>query len=191
MSDLETERDRLALLSRKGIGMPIAGLAYWLAVAVLIQLLPQGTALVASFFATGVVFPLGALLTRLAGGDLFAKSTTLTPLGLQLAAVQLFYWPIIVLVFREIPPWTPFAMAVLFGSHFLPYWWLHRSPAYALLAILTAAACSVAVLLAREPLFSAIPLIAASCYAVACVALGREVAGLTRRTENAARSGNV
>ncbi len=188
MSDLETERDRLALLTRKGIGMPIAGLAYWLAVAVLLRLMPQRTALVACFFATGAVFPLGALLTRLAGGDLFAKSTTLTPLGLQLAAVQLFYWPIIVLVFREIPHWTPFAMAVLFGSHFLPYWWMYRSRAYALLAILTTTACSVAVLVAGDALFTTIPLIAASCYAVACVALGREVAGLARRSGNAARS---
>jgi hypothetical protein len=161
--------------------MPIAGLVYWLAVAVILRQLPERTGLVVCFFATGAVFPLGALITRLAGGDLFAKSTTLTPLGLQLAAVQLFYWPIIVLVFRQAPAWTPFAMAVLFGSHFLPYWWLYRSRAYALLAVLTTVASTVAVLIAHGPLFTNIPLIAATCYTVACVALAREVASLTRR----------
>ncbi len=177
---LETERDRLALLTRKGIGMPLAGLTFWLAVAVMLRQMPQSSGLVACFFATGAVFPLGALLTKLAGGDLFAKSATLTPLGLQLAAVQLFYWPIIILIFRQATAWTPFAMAVLFGSHFLPYWWLYRSHGYALLAVLTTVACTIAVLIARGPLFTVIPLIAAGCYAVACIALGREVVRLQR-----------
>jgi hypothetical protein len=177
---LEIERDRLALLTRKGIGMPVAGLIFWLAVAVILRQMPERSALVASFFATGAVLPLGALLTRLAGGDLFAKSATLTPLGLQLAAVQLFYWPVIILIFRQATVWTPFAMAVLFGSHFLPYWWLYRSPGYALLAVLTTIACTIAVLVARGPLFTVIPLIAAGCYGVACIVLGREVTRLHR-----------
>lgn len=175
------ERDRLALLTRKGIGMPLAGLLYWLAVAVLLRQLPERSALIVSFFATGAVFPLGAALTKLAGGDLFAKSATLTPRGLQLAAVQLFYWPIIVVVFREATAWTPFAMAVLFGSHFLPYWWLYRSRAYAVLAVLTTAAVTLAVLIAGGPLFAGIPLIAAACYGLACAALWREVSSLLKR----------
>jgi hypothetical protein len=71
-------------------------------------------------------------------------------------------------------------MAILFGSHFLPYWWLYNSRAYAMLAIFTAVACSAAVLIAGGPLFRAVPLIAAGCYAVACTALGREVAALPK-----------
>jgi len=31
--ELEAERDRLSRLTRKGIGMPLAGVLYWLAVA--------------------------------------------------------------------------------------------------------------------------------------------------------------
>jgi hypothetical protein len=114
------------------------------------------------------------------GGDLFVKSPTFTSLGLQLAAIQLFYWPIIILVFREIPEWTPFVMAVLFSSHFLPYWWLYRSRGYAALAALTTVACVAAVLVAGSPLFSVVPLIAAGCYAVGVATLGVEVAALRR-----------
>src|SRR6188474_1865168 len=69
----------------------------------------------------GLVFPVGVALTRAAGGDLFTKSAGLTPLGLMLAALQIFFWPIIVLVYALSPEWTPWAMAILFGSHFLPY----------------------------------------------------------------------
>lgn len=181
MIDIDHERDRLAFLTRKGVGMPVAGLLYWLSVAVLVRTLPERSALVIAFAATGAVFPIGALLTRLVGGDLFVKSPTFTSLGLQLAAIQLFYWPIIILVFREIPEWTPFAMAVLFSSHFLPYWWLYRSKAYAALAVLTTTACVAAVLFVGSPLFTVIPLVAAACYAVGVVALGVEVAALRRR----------
>jgi hypothetical protein len=37
-------------------------------------------------------------------------------LGLQLAALRLFYWPVIVLVYATARDWTPFAMALPFGS---------------------------------------------------------------------------
>jgi len=178
LAEFEADRDRLALLTRKGIGMPMAGMLYWLAVAFLLRALPQKTALVFSFALTGVVFPMGALLTRLMGGDLFAKSATLTPLGLMLAAVQLFYWPVIVLVFRRAPEWTPFALAVLFGSHFLPYAWLYRSAGYGFLAVATTLVVSAGVIVTRSPLYATAPLLAAACYAVAVAMLWREVSAL-------------
>jgi hypothetical protein len=179
--EFEAERDRLALLTRKGIGMPAAGMLYWLAVALLLRQFPQRTALVFSFALTGVVFPVGALLTRLVGGDLFAKSATLTPLGLMLAAVQLFYWPVVILVFRVAPEWTPFTLAVLFGSHFLPYAWMYRSAAYGFLAVATTFVVSAGVIVTRSPLYATAPLLAAACYAVAVVMLWREVALLASR----------
>lgn len=178
LGDSGDERDHLARLTRKGIGMPIAGMCYWLAVAALVRALPQPRALVLSFVITGAVFPLGALLTRLMGGDLFAKSPTLTPLGLQLAAVQLFYWPVIVVVFRNAPEWTPFTMAVLFGSHFLPYAWLYRSRGYGFLAVAVAVVLSAAAIAAGQPLYTTAPLVAAACYAVAIALLWQEVRGL-------------
>jgi hypothetical protein len=97
-----------------------------------------------------------------------------------LAAVQLFYWPVIVVVFLQARAWTPFAMALLFGSHFLPYAWLYRSRGYALLAIATALALTAAAIATRSALYSAAPLIAAAGYSVAVVMIGREVAVLTR-----------
>jgi len=164
---LVAERDRLGRLTRRGIGMPIAGMLYWLAVALLVRRLPQSTSLVWAFILTGPVFPVGAALTRLLGGNLFAKSPALTPLGLQLAALQLFFWPVVIVVFRQAPDWTPFTLAVLFGSHFLPYWWLYGSRAYALLSILVATVLSAAVLITRSPLYLMVPPITAGCYAVA------------------------
>lgn len=164
---LNAERRRISTMSQRGIGMPAAGLLFWLAVAWLTRRFPAPRAVLYSFFLTGLVFPVGVVLTRVAGGDLFTKSAGLTPLGILLAALQAFFWPIIVLVYVISPEWTPWAMAILFGSHFLPYAWLHRSRAYAFLSASVAISLTGLALATRAPMPAAVPLITAACYAVA------------------------
>jgi len=184
----DAERDRLALLTCKGIGMPAAGLLLWLAAAVVVRIWPERAALLITFVLTGLVFPIGVILTRLAGGDLFAKSAALTPLGMLLAAMQLFYWPVLIVVFLVAPAWTLFAMAVLFGSHFLPYAWYYRSAGYGFLAVATAILLSATALLARDGLYQLTPIVTASCYAVALLMLWREVSALRNRDMFPSRS---
>lgn len=181
VTELEAERLRLIRLTRMGIGMPIAGMLFWLVFAALVSRFKIDGAVVLGFFATGLVFPVGAGITRLLGGDLFARSRTFTSLGLILAAVQLFYWPVILVVYRIAPVWVPYAIAVLFGSHFLPYLWLYRSRGYALLAILTTLATTATVLVARGPAPLAVTLVAAGCYFVSLFVIRAEVAAAVRR----------
>ncbi len=173
--EFEAERERVAHVTRLGIGMPMAGCLYWIAVGFLLGAFKPGAALVYSFALTGVVFPVGFLLTKLVGGDLFAKSASLTSLGIILAAIQLFYWPVLMVVFSQAHEWTPFVLAVLFGSHFLPYLWLYASRGYAVLAISTCVVPTIAVIVRRDPLYHHVPWIAAACYAVAVFILWGEV----------------
>jgi hypothetical protein len=187
LPDFEHERRRMSRATMKGVGMPIAGLLYWLVVAYLVRALPMRSALVWSFVLTGPVFPIGYLLTRLLGGDLFAKSRTLTPIGIQLAALQLFYWPIIVVVFREATAWTPFVLAVLFGSHFLPYGWIYESRAYPFLTVSLAVVMCVGAIISGGPMYLAVPLLAAGCYAIAVGLLLTEVLGIRQKEALAAR----
>lgn len=161
--------------------MPMAGCLYWIAVAFLVRALPERTALVTSFFATGAVFPLGILFTRLAGGDLFARSAVFTHLGVQLAVLQLFFWPVIIIVFGTARPWTPFVMAVLFCSHFLPYNWLYRSRGYFFLAVGTGVITTGAAIALQDALYRLAPVIAAVCYAVAVAMLWSENRADARR----------
>lgn len=171
---IDAERARLARATARGIGMPIAGLVYWLVVAVLVRELPLKQALLWSYISTGAVFPVGVLFTRLLGGDLFAKSETLTPLGLLLNATQFFFWPVIILLGQVAPLWVPFVMATLFGSHFLGYAWLYRSRGYAVLSVGVSVLLTAAVLIARDPLFTFVPLLAAAVYATAIIFLWQE-----------------
>jgi hypothetical protein len=177
LPDFVAERRRLSRATMKGIGMPVAGLLYWIAAAFVLRSFPMETALVWCFIMTGPVFPIGYAITKACGGDLFAKSTTLTPIGIQLAALQLLYWPIIIVVYRFATEWTPFTLAVLFGSHFLPYGWMYESRAYPFLTISVAGVMSVGAVVSG-PMYLNVPLLAAACYSIAALMLGREVAAL-------------
>lgn len=72
-------------------------------------------------------------------------------------------------------------MALLFGSHFLPYAWFYRSRGYALLALLATILPTIAVLVARDPLTAEVPLISATAYAVAVAVLAGESRGKLRQ----------
>ncbi len=174
LTALNIERTRISMHTQRGIGMPAAGLLFWLGAAWLMRHFPTGRAVLYSFFLTGPVFPVGVALTRLAGGDLFSKSPGLTPLGLLLAALQAFFWPIIALVFYLSPEWTPWTMAILFGSHFLPYAWLYRSRAYGFLSVSVAVSLSALALITRAPMPETVPLVTAACYAIAVVWMWQE-----------------
>jgi hypothetical protein len=95
----------------------------------------------------------------------------------MVAALQLFFWPVVILVFRLAPAWTPWTMALLFGSHFLPYWWIYRSRAYAFLALSLAASMSGGAVWRGESFSTGVPVVAAACYAITVLLLVSELKG--------------
>ncbi|MCB1609703.1 MAG: hypothetical protein KDI71_22295 [Xanthomonadales bacterium] len=167
MSALNALRDEISTITQRGIGMPMAGMIFWLAFAGFGHAYPLKQASLYAFFATGAVFPLGYWLTRLLGGDLFAKGHELNKLGGIFNAVQFFYWPILIAIFSIRPELVPFVMAVLFGSHFLPYGWFYRAPGYSFLGIGLPLVATVLQLIWPERVFLSIPLAAAGIYLIA------------------------
>ena len=174
MSELDRLRDEIAGITKRGIGMPAAGMIYWLAMAWVGSRYPAKSAALLFFVGTGLVFPLGFAITRLAGGDLFAKGHPLTGLGGILNAVQAFYWPVAILLFWKDPMLVPFALGTLFGSHFLPYGWFYRSAGYTFLGI-AAPVATIAVQIAMPAqVFVAVPLALAAAYLVTVTMVARE-----------------
>lgn len=171
---IDEARADLAARTCRGMGMPLAGLLYWVAVSILVQALPVKTALLIAFFATGAVFPVGLMFTRMMGADLINKGHVLNGLGGIMNAVQAFYWPILILVFIVAPPWTLFTMTVLFCSHFLGYGWLYQSRGYVFLAIAGPVAAIVMALVMGEGTHLALPPVVAAVYAIASVMLFAE-----------------
>ncbi len=169
---LDHERDRMAVATRRGLGMPIAGLMFWLAFATLEATRAPATAALLAFFATGLVFPIGYAITRALGGDLFDKSP-LAKVGMIFNFSQFAFWPVLIVVYRSDPTLVPFAMGVLFGSHFLGYGWLYRSRGYWTLGIGMPVLATLAQMLAA-PSTLWIPPLMAVMHGVAVAQLWRE-----------------
>lgn len=174
MEHIDALRDELAAITRRGIGMPIAGMVYWMAMAASGAALTPHNAALTMFIGTGAVFPLGWWLTTLAGGNLMHKGHPLTSLGMTLNFVQFAYWPLVVFVFKADPMLVPLALGSLFGSHFLPYGWFYRSRGYTTLGISAPIVATLLQLAAPARAFVLIPLGMAACYAVAIAMLHRE-----------------
>lgn len=134
MNDIDIMRTEFARTTQRGGGMLFAGCVYWTTMAFVGGAFSARSASLIYFAATGLVFPLGLLATRLLGGNLLARGP-LSSLGLVLNAVQVFYWPVAIVVFRLNPELVPFTLGTLFASHFLGYGWLYRSPGYTALGI--------------------------------------------------------
>lgn len=174
MSTLDSLRDEISAITQRGIGMPIAGTVFWLVFAWFGYSFTPKDASLYAFFATGAVFPLGYWLTRVMGGDLFAKGHVLNKLGGIFNAIQFFYWPILIAVYVHQPDLVPFVMAVLFGSHFLPYGWFYRAPGYSFLGIAVPVVAVAVQLLAAEHSFVLIPLAAAAMYVISVIMIWKQ-----------------
>jgi hypothetical protein len=128
-------RDELIAATKKGIGFPVAGMIIITFAAIAVNLLPERQALISIFIATGSVFPIAIIISKFFKINPFVKLPPLSNLGAILAGVQIFYWPLFIIVFNIAPAWVPFSMAILFGSHFIPYGWLYKSKAYYFIGI--------------------------------------------------------
>jgi len=177
------DRERLAVVTKKGVGLPIAGVVFWIAASGIFFLVPLKLAGLLVMVATGLVFPLGILISRLLKGDVWAKQPPLSDLGGILAAVQLLDWPIIILCYLLFPVWLPFVLAVLFGSHFLAYGWLYQSRGYYFLGTAVPVVAAAAALMGPSVSYAYTAPATAVVYLLACVLVLKEVAALPPAAE--------
>ncbi len=136
-------RDEYGTLTKKGLPFILAGALYMFFASVVVLLMPIKSALMLCMVATGVIFPLAFGIATLLKVNPFAPFKPLSQLGTVLAAIQLLYWPVLIIIYIEASLWLPFAMAVLFGSHFLPYGWLFKSKGYTFLGLMMPIVASV------------------------------------------------
>ncbi|HEY1139591.1 MAG TPA: hypothetical protein VGE88_05235 [Lysobacter sp.] len=177
MTDLDTLRHEVARVTRRGVGMTAAACLYWLGLALVTAfegLQPQA---LAAFFviATAIVYPLGWLLDRACGGDLFARGHPFSGLIAMMAATEALGFPMMALLFRDEPTLLAFALAAMLGAHFVPFGWLYQSPAYYVLGVGTVVLSAVLQWWLPKPAPLLIPVAMTACYAVAVAAVWREV----------------
>lgn len=176
-------RDDLISFTKKGIGFPLAGTIIMSLCAIFISVLEQRQALIWTICATGSTFPIAFFISKIFKVNPFAKFGPLSNLSAVLACAQFLYWPVLILVLQLTPNWFPFVMAILFGSHFIPFGWLYKSKAYYFLGFSMPLAGCIMTLGGPEFSYSytfssLIPL-----YIITCLLLFKEIK-VTTNTQN-------
>lgn len=176
MNALQDLRAEVAAITRRGVGMTLSAVLYWLGLAAVSAWggLDQGPLGLFFLVATPLVYPLGWLLDRWCGGDLLAQGHPLSGLIHVFAVTQPLGWPLMALLYLRDPALLAFALAALLGAHFLPFGWLYRSPTYYLLGIATVGVATALQVAGPERANVAIPLGMAVCYAAAAAGVWRE-----------------
>lgn len=138
--------DSLAWLTRSGIGATIAGGLFWTAIAA--TLFAHGLSVEALAWSAGLgglaVQPVGYVFNRWLGGDALARGHPLAGLVWTLGATQWLGWVTVAVLFVQAPVLVPYALATLVGAHFLPFAWLYRSRAYAVLGVVSVLGAGIA-----------------------------------------------
>lgn len=78
----------------------------------------------------GMLFPLGIFVSNLFKIDFVAKGNPLANIAGVVGGMQILFAPILILIFMEKIEWLPFFVAVLTGTHFLPFSALYNSASY-------------------------------------------------------------
>lgn len=134
---LKDYQNEIIVSAKRGYPIVLAGAIYFCVLGILSFFIPEKTMSLVWIFGCGVIFPFGIVLGKVLGVDVVTKGNPLGTLGGIVAATQIFFIPVWILIYRLNPVYVPFAMGLLGASHFLPYIWIYRSKAYAYIASAT------------------------------------------------------
>jgi hypothetical protein len=106
------------------IAMPIAGTIAWTVAGVLGAMLPVGSAAIALFVCTGMIFPLGIVVGKLLGEDVLRSGNELDSLFGHTIAMALLVWAIGIPFYIVEPSSLPLSVGVLAGLMWVPFSWM-------------------------------------------------------------------
>ena len=133
---IDDERDEARSANRGGVAFLIVHGVTWTVAALLTFVLSVEQAALVILFQGIVAFPASLLLERLAGFRFIAaRDNAVVSLFVLIAMTQGLSLPGSIIVLNLDPLYLPVAFAATNGGHFLPYMWLHRTRAYAVLAV--------------------------------------------------------
>jgi hypothetical protein len=153
----EAERDEARFANRGGFAFLAVHGVTWLIAGASSYVLPVEQAALVYLFQGLVAFPLSLGLERLLGFRFIRTAdNSIVELFVLIALTQGLALPASIVAFNLEPLTVPVVFAATNGGHFLPYAWLHRTRAYAVLAAVAAVGpFALLVVLDAEPAFHA------------------------------------
>ncbi len=161
---LNNEKKKYLVKTGGGVGLPIAGCIYWLVLAIAgIYLGVKNWSLLA-FYTSGLIFPLGLLLSKATKGDLLSK-TALTNLFLPAFISMFLFFPSAITAFSLAPELVPLILAIGMSVHWPIIGWAYGSaPLFISHAVIRAVVVTAIWVLLPEHRITLLPLSVALVY---------------------------
>jgi hypothetical protein len=133
--DLLALKLELSVKAKNGLDFITSAGLVWAILAFVWTLpyLPQQKAFF-TFCLGGLVLPLAWLLSKVFHTTWTFPHNPLQPLGLWLNFAQLFYFPLLMVIYARQPGYFIMSYAIITGAHLFPYAWLYHARVYAVLA---------------------------------------------------------
>jgi hypothetical protein len=143
-SALLRERLDLYVRLRGGISFPIAGAIWWGAFAVLGASLPVKQWALWAFVASGLIFPIAIVVSRIMRIDFFNEKSSVDDVLVPAFIGMLLFWPMAFAAFWSAVEMTPLILAIGMAMHWPTIGWSYgRTAIYSAHAIVRAVAALV------------------------------------------------
>jgi hypothetical protein len=183
MSLKELKQD-LSISAQKGSPMFIAGILFWLTAGLSGTFLSKSITVWIYIFGIGIIFPLGILISKLMKVNFLATHNPLSTIAGLVGGIQIFFAPLVLMVYFNQPDWLPFTVAVLTGAHFLPFVAIYDSKTYLFQTIATVAVATICGFFFLEQSYIFIPYALIIVYFITFIGLRMETKRLSIRMKN-------
>lgn len=171
---LQLQKRDFLIKANGGIALPAAGTIYWLALGVAgLYLKPQTWFLVGAF-SSGLIFPLGILLSKPLKSNIFV-STPLSDLIAPALISMLMFWPLAIAGSSANISFFPLALAVGMGMHWPVIGWMYGKRVFLYHGIARAVGCTMLWYIFPDQRFVIIPAFVSVVYLASIVGIKREV----------------
>lgn len=134
--NLDDLRLDCSIKQKKGLHFILASIVIWTLVTLIhLTQFPILTKNLLTFSATAPLVPLAFLISKMIKVNFTDKTNPLNQLGVIFSLNQMLYLLIAMWVYPTLPDKLVMVIAMIFGSHLLPYAWLYQSRIYAICAI--------------------------------------------------------
>ena len=172
--ELVFEKKKYIIEANGGISLPAAGVVYWLALGVAgFYLEPNEWALL-GFITSGLIFPLGMLLSKPLKANLMVK-TPLSSLIFPAMVSMFLIWPIIIAGYLTSISLVPLFLAIGMSLHWPAIGWMYGSRVCLIHAIIRVGLVTIIWFALPDYRFTAIPILVSLIYLFTIWGLKQEV----------------
>lgn len=165
------------LLSRSGggVSLPVAGAMYWTILGITGFFLSTSLWILVAFVGSGLLFPLGLLLSKPFDSNLLITDHPLNSVAIRAVIAINLLWPVHIAAFFIAPQLVPLSLSIGMGLHWPVIGWMYGSRTCMAHAIARTCVASAIWFIFPELRFTVLPLSVALVYGTSVVFLRREV----------------